>query len=236
VWQSIGTLVIVALGSGGQQRIPRPPSHRPGAPAPWSHLPAAARRFTLAAVRARLADLPPAAEAVPRVEGARAAAVLVPMFERDGEAHLVMIKRPDTMPSHQGEIAFPGGKFEPGVDADLEAAARREAHEEIGVDPETVEIVARLDGIGTVASRFTITPFVAFLPGVPRLRPDPREVDRVLEVPVSDLLDDAVYRHEHWDTWMEGLDVHFYELEDETVWGATARILTSFLAHLTGAA
>jgi len=65
------------------------------------------------------------------------------------------------------------------------------------------------------------------------LVPDPREVVRVLQVPLSELLDPDAYRNELWDTWMEDLSIHFYELDDETIWGATARILTSFLAHLT---
>ena len=74
------------------------------------------------------------------------------------------------MPSHQGEIAFPGGKHDPALDADLRATALREAHEEIGLDPDDVEIVARLDGIATVASRFAITPFVGFLADAPGAR------------------------------------------------------------------
>jgi 8-oxo-dGTP pyrophosphatase MutT (NUDIX family) len=166
------------------------------------------------------------------VRDQRAAAVLVPLFEAAGEAHVVLIKRPEWMPSHQGEIAFPGGKVEPD-DADARAAALREAHEEIGLDPNDVEIVAQLDGIGTVASRFTIAPFVGFLAGRPALAPDPQEVDRVLEVPLSDFLAEGVYREERWGVeHFDEFGVHFYELEDETVWGATARILTGFLAHL----
>jgi len=156
----------------------------------------------------------------------------VPLYERSGETYVVLIRRPDTMPSHQGEMAFPGGTFEPDVDADLRATALREAREEVGLAPATVEIAAQLDGIGTVASRFTITPFVGLLAQRPDLRPNPREVVRILEVPLSELLDPDIYREERWDTWKEDLDVHFYELEDETVWGATARILTNFLTHL----
>jgi 8-oxo-dGTP pyrophosphatase MutT (NUDIX family) len=217
---------------GGKQFIPRPSSVRAGGPPPWAGLPSGALRLTLADVRARLALLPAAVEAVERVNGSRAAAVLVPMFETGGEAYVVLIKRPETMPSHRGEIAFPGGGFEPGVDADLEAAALREAHEEVGLAPADVEIVARLDGISTVASRFTITPFVGFLAERPHLAPNPREVVRVLEVPLSELLAEGVYREERWDMWMRDSAIHFYELEDETVWGATARILTGLLAHL----
>ncbi len=176
--------------------------------------------------------LPPARDAPVYVDGARPAAVLVPLFELDGEAHVVLIKRPEWMNSHKGEIAFPGGKFEPGVDHDLCATALREAQEEIGLAPADVEVVAQLDGIGTVASRFTITPFVGFLHAQPMLTPNPFEVDRVLFVPLSELLDAEIYHEERWDTWVDDLGVHFYELADETVWGATARILTGFLAHL----
>jgi 8-oxo-dGTP pyrophosphatase MutT (NUDIX family) len=225
--------VASASGRGGQQHIPRPSSFSPGAPAPWTGISPDRRRLTLDTVRARLSALPPAADAVSRAVGSRAAAVLVPLFEEDGEVYVVLIKRPDWMPSHRGEIAFPGGKFEPAVDADLRAAALREAEEEVGLAPYDVEIVAQLDGIGTVASRFTITPFVGFLRGRTELTPDPNEVDRILEVPLSELLADDVYREERWKTLLsDEFGVHFYELEDETVWGATARILTGFLAHL----
>ncbi len=188
--------------------------------------------------------MPPAVERGPDIEGSRAAAVLVALFECDGEAWVVLIKRPATMSTPPGAIAVPGGKFEPGVDGDLRATALREAHEEIGLDPALVEVVARLDGIGTVASRFTITPFVGFLTERPELTPSPSEVTRIIEVPLSELLDPDVYREERWDVGTEGrdleeadlergvFDVHFYDLDDETVWGATARILTTFLAYL----
>jgi 8-oxo-dGTP pyrophosphatase MutT (NUDIX family) len=217
----------------GQQYIPRPPSFRPGRPAPWAALAAEHHRFTIDEVRARLAVLPPGAAPVPKVVGSVDAAVLVPLYDGDDDVNVVLIKRPETMRAHRGEIAFPGGKFEGAQDPDLQATALREAHEEVGIVPGDVEIVARLEGIATVASRFTITPFVGFLRGRPVLQPNPGEVVRVLEVPLSAFLADGVYREERWDTWMENLDVHFYELEDETVWGATARILTSFLSHLT---
>lgn len=217
---------------GGQQRIPRPATFRPGRPAPWTHLAPARRRLSLADVRERLTVLPPGAGPVPLVDGSLPAAVLVPLYDAAGEATVILTKRPDTMPSHQGEISFPGGKFDPAVDTDLEDTALREAQEEIGLPPGEVEVVARLEGIATVASRFMITPFVGFLSSRPALTPNPGEVVRVLEVPLSDLMADDVYREEQWDTRGYDFDVHFYELSDETVWGATARVLTSFLAHL----
>ncbi len=233
VSHAVGTIVTVVSRPGGQQHIPRPPGFRPGGPPPWATVPAAGRRFTLAEIRERLADMPPAVERGPNVEGSRAAGVLVPLYEASGETWLVLIKRPETMSSHRGEIAFPGGKFEPGVDADLRETALREAHEEVGLAPADVDVVARLDSIGTVGSRFTITPYVGLLAGRPALTPSPYEVVRAIEVPLSELLDPDVYREERWDTHTADFDVHFYDLDDETVWGATARILTGFFTHLT---
>ena len=145
----------------------------------------------------------------------------------------MLIKRPETMSSHRGEIAFPGGKFDAGVDADLRATALREAHEEVGLAPDDVEVVARLDGIGTVATRFTITPFVGFLPRPARADAEPargRAHPRGAACP-SCSIPTCTARSAGTRSTVD-FDVHFYDLEDETVWGATARILTSFLAHL----
>ncbi len=172
------------------------------------------------------------ADPVARVEDSVPSAVLVPLLERDGEARLVLTKRPETMRWHRGEIVFPGGKFDPSTDHDLRDTALREAREEIGLRPEDVEIVSRLDGVATVASRFTIAPYVGFLRGEPVLTPNPVEVDRVFDVPLSELMDHEVYREERWDMFEADHPMPFYELADETVWGATARILTDFLAHL----
>ncbi len=219
---------------GGQQFIPRPPSARPGDPAPWANLGPADRRFTLEQVRARLAVLPEPLPASARAPDSVDAAVLLPLFERDGDVHIVLIKRPDSMPTHRGEIAFPGGKYEGALDDDLRRTALREAREEVGIDPGAVEVVAQLDSISTVASRFVITPFVGFLASEPVLRANPGEVVRVLDLTLSELLDDAVYRQERWDMSLPDVEMHFFELTDETIWGATARILTAFLAHLVG--
>lgn len=157
------------------------------------------------------------------------------VFEDGGEARVVLTKRPDHMPSHRGEIAFPGGTVRPEVDTTVLDAALREAEEEIGLPRAAVEVAGELDGISTVASRFTITPFVGLLAGRPALMPDPREVTTILDVALSELLDDGVFREERWDVGLPDRSIHFFELRGETVWGATARILTSFLEHLVAA-
>jgi 8-oxo-dGTP pyrophosphatase MutT (NUDIX family) len=225
---------------GGGQRIPRPPNARPGGAPPWIALPPEARRFTLAEVRERCALLPPPRRAELVAAQSRPAAVLLPLFEESGEARLILTKRPDTMPSHRGEIAFPGGKHQPGVDESLRHAALREAHEEIGLPPAAVEVIAELDSLGTIATRFTIAPFVGLLDGRPVLEPHPYEVVTVFDVALAELLEPEAYMQERWDMVFPGdtgeqLDraIHFYLLPGETVWGATARILTAFLTHLT---
>jgi 8-oxo-dGTP pyrophosphatase MutT (NUDIX family) len=217
---------------GGRQRIPRPRAVGAGGPAPWASLPPDRRRLTLADVRRRCAELPAPRPAGVVAPGSRDAAVLVPLFDAGGEAAVILTKRPDTMPSHQGEIAFPGGGVHPDIDATALDAALREAEEEIGLTRAAVDVVAQLDSIATFASRFTITPFVGVLDEHPRLTADPKEVVAILEVALAELLDDDVYREERWGDHT----IAFFELVGETVWGATARILTGFLAHLTGAA
>jgi 8-oxo-dGTP pyrophosphatase MutT (NUDIX family) len=223
---------------GGAQRIPRPVDWQHGGPTAWIRDGEVARRLSIAEVRRRLVGLPPA-RVVPEspldvpIER-RASAVLVPLFEEDGEARIILTKRPETMPTHQGEIAFPGGKLEPAIDSDLRAAALREAKEEIDLDPAAVEIIAELDGIGTVGSRFMIAPFVGILNARPTLRPDTREVVRVFDVALSELLAPGVHHAERWPTPNAPIEVHFFELADETVWGATARILYGFLSYLVG--
>jgi 8-oxo-dGTP pyrophosphatase MutT (NUDIX family) len=163
--------------------------------------------------------------------GSRPAGVLVPLFEQAGEAHLILMKRPETMPTHQGEISFPGGGLRPGVDASPRETALREAEEEVGLPRDAVDVVAELDTLATVGSRFTIAPFVGLVDALPPLVPNPREVVKILEVPLSELLDEDAFHEEYWGS--PDRAIAFFELPRETVWGATARVLVAFLAHLT---
>jgi 8-oxo-dGTP pyrophosphatase MutT (NUDIX family) len=225
------------VSRGGAQFIPRPAHARRGDPPPWAALEPGARRFDLATVRRRLSGLASPAAPIEVAATTRAAAVLVPVFEEHGEARVILTKRPETMPSHRGEIAFPGGKVDHERDPDAMAAALREAEEEIGLAPADVDVVAELDGIGTMASAFAIRPFVGVLADRPQLAPHPYEVVTVFDVAVSELLDEATFHEEIWER--EGpsgpvtMRLHFYELPGETVWGATARILTNLLRLLT---
>jgi 8-oxo-dGTP pyrophosphatase MutT (NUDIX family) len=191
--------------------------------------------LSLRDVRTRCADLPRPTPGQPLFPDTRDAAVLIPVFEVDDEAHVVLTRRPDTMAHHQGEIAFPGGKLDPAVDDSARDAALREAEEEIGLPRSAVDVVAELEPMETFAGPFMISPFVGVVDSRPVLVPDPREVERVFDVAISELLADGVHREERWgDIYGPNRPMHFFELEDETVWGATARILAGFLAHLTG--
>lgn len=222
---------------GGAQRIPRPPGARRSGPTPWVGVPPERRVLTVGDVRDRCGELghPTAAE-VPSPES-RPAAVLLPVMDGgDGEAHLVFTRRPETMASHRGEVAFPGGKLDARLDATARDAALREAEEEIGLPRSRVEVVAELEALPTYAGPFLVSPFVGIVDEPVPLVPHPVEVARVFDVAVSELLADGVHHAETWDLLGGTRTMHFFSLEDETIWGATARILAGFLAHLTGVA
>jgi 8-oxo-dGTP pyrophosphatase MutT (NUDIX family) len=167
--------------------------------------------------------------------GVRASAVLAPLYEQDGQVHVVLTRRAQHLRSHRGEVSFPGGGHEP-EDDDLRTTALREAREEVALDSSSVEIVGELDHLTTVTSRSFIVPYVGALPARPDLTPDPREVERILHVPLDELLLDEVYREERWG--LPGFDrpLFFFELVGDTVWGATAAMLRNLLLLLTGTA
>ncbi len=173
-----------------------------------------------AAIRPELADGPAGAAAL---EGRRAA-VMILLFDVDGEPHIFLTKRTDEMEHHPGQIALPGGRFDD-EDGDLRVTALRETHEELGVAPESVEVLGRLDDVFTAASSFVVTPFVAVAAERPVAVPCEREIARVLEVPLAGLLQADRELPDQPDI----LTLR-YPLLGEDVWGATARILRAFSA------
>lgn len=168
------------------------------------------------------------------VAGRPPAAVLAPVYEEGDEAVLIFTRRAWHLRSHTGEVSFPGGRFE-AHDADLRATALRETHEEIGLAPSLVHVVGRLPQLTTVSSPAAIVPYVGVLDETPRLLPDPGEVDAVLHVSISELLDPAIYREEIWTRDGVDFEVTFFELEGDTLWGATARMLCSLFDRLANA-
>ena len=194
----------------------------------------------MAAVRAAMEVPPPERtnEALPvelPTHSTRAAAVLCAVFDEAvdgvGQAHVVLTRRSSRMRTHTGEVSFPGGRLEPGerpVDAAL-----REAEEETGLDPASVEIVGTLSPLATFTSRAGITPFVGVLPGRPSLRANPHEVEVILTVPLVELWAPGVHREELWPRPDGGHHpVTFFELPGDTVWGATGRMLRELLERV----
>jgi len=159
-------------------------------------------------------------------DGYRPSAVLLPLFWKDGEYHLVFNKRSQLVEFHKGEICFPGGGRDP-KDADLVATALRETHEEMGVDPADVDLMGRLAPTVT-RTGFAIQPFVGVIPHPYQYRPSEIEVAEVLEVPFSSLLDPANLREEA--SLAAGLARDYsYVFGRHLIYGATARMTTQFL-------
>jgi mutator protein MutT len=217
---------------GGSQQIPRPPLWRPGGDPPWAHAvdaPEVPLPPLLDAVRGRGAGRPPVAT----FDDARYAAVLIALYEGERGAEVVLTRRARHMRNHSGEVSFPGGRLDPG-ETPVQAALR-EAEEEVCLDPASVEVVGELDHLSTIVSRSHIVPIVGRLAERPALRAGTSEVDRILYVPLAELIRQDTYREEHWGTAEVERSVYFFFLDDETVWGATGRMLVQLLAIATGA-
>lgn len=223
---------------GGQQQIPRPASSIEGGPAPWAHVPAELRRPTMAQIREVMASAPaPRSQAV--AEGELRSAVLAGLYEdvaNEGRPHVVLTRRSKRLRSHSGEVSFPGGRQEPGEE--LWVTALREAEEEIALDRSAVVHLGELDHLRTVSSRSWIVPYVAEITDphlvIPQLQAAPDEVELVLHVELDELLKDDVFREELWTFGEFTRPVFFFEIEGDTVWGATAAMLRNLLSLITG--
>ena len=227
--------MVPARRPGEQQKIPSPSGRRPAGDALWSALPGS---FSIDDVVARvgayqevLAELP-----TPRTDE-RVSAVMILLAEGPSGAEVLLTRRTETLNNHKGEMSFPGGR----VDADegLIEAARREAWEEVGVDPSSVTVVGRLSPLSTFVSRSFIVPVVGVLSSHPVLTLHEVEVDRAMWVPLAELVRADTFSWEWWD--FTGLPdsqeraMFFFHLDDETVWGATARMLHELLCVVHGA-
>jgi 8-oxo-dGTP pyrophosphatase MutT (NUDIX family) len=153
-------------------------------------------------------------------------AVLVALFEEKGEARVLLTRRSTLLRTHRGQVSFPGGRIDPGEDA--LAAAVREAHEEIGLDPALVRPVGYLARAFAFVTGVPITPVVAALPARPALVPNPAEVDRAFDASLADL--SASFEQEWWSSPGQPRSaMYFFSVEGEIVWGATGRMLFDLL-------
>ncbi len=217
--------------SGRPQHIPRPSGARVGAEAPWARLPPDARRFNLDILESRLSEMSPRLRADEPNERQRLSAVLIPLYDHEGETFVILTRRSAFVRAHRREVSFPGGAKE-SVDADLWSTALRETQEEIGLPPTDLRQIGRLDPRFTVSSNSLFHPFIAVLPRRPRgLRPDPAEVEEILHVSVAELLASGTFREELWPS-SEGAPprpISFFELDHDIIWGATATLLRRLL-------
>jgi 8-oxo-dGTP pyrophosphatase MutT (NUDIX family) len=226
-----------------------------GNEAPWAALPAGERRgIGLARVRqaldaqGQLGPMPEdiAAEGVivPLIfvnesrtpDRPTDAAVLALLFEEAGEARLILTRRSNKLRSHRGEVSFPGGRIDPGEDA--QSAALREAFEEIALDPSCVTPEGWIHPVVTVVTGSLIMPIIASTPARPRVVASPAEVERVFDVSLRDLADLDNFHEERWNlrgqSTPESADgfhtVWFFEVEGEMIWGATASMIHELLS------
>jgi 8-oxo-dGTP pyrophosphatase MutT (NUDIX family) len=177
----------------------------------------------------------------PRHEASRgdliSAAVLLtvtPGPTGEGGPHILFSKKSAAVPHHKGQFAFPGGIVEQSDGSRVETALR-EAWEEVKLPSDAVEVLGLLDDTETRATPFVITPVVGIVTRHVDYQPDGREIERVLEVPLTTLRDPAIFRTELWERGGEPHPVHFYEVSvEDVIWGATARILKQFLDIVDG--
>lgn len=162
----------------------------------------------------------------------RASAVLVPLYEEKGDVFVVLTRRAQHLRSHQGEVSFPGGAVEAGETH--WDAARRESFEETALPAGDVELIGELDHLQTYSSRSYIVPFVGVVPTRPDLVANPEEVEKILHVPLDELLLPETYREENWGLTPLDHRLYFFELYGDTVWGATAFVLHNLLSLVTG--
>jgi 8-oxo-dGTP pyrophosphatase MutT (NUDIX family) len=225
------------MARGGRQVIPRPELWVPGEPNPWlfrrdqhwrydpEWIQAVLGRLTPGAVNA---ELPVTPVRPPFVNATKQSGVLAPLFVRDGELRMVLTRRDGQMRNHKGEVAFPGGRLNDG-ETPLQAALR-EANEEVSLPVHRVRVLGELEPLTTVVSAASITPIVGFVDGeLPQLIANPGEVDRIFDVSLFELTHPECYREEVW-TFPDGtFPVWFFEVEDDTIWGATGRMIRRLL-------
>jgi 8-oxo-dGTP pyrophosphatase MutT (NUDIX family) len=180
-------------------------------------------------IRARLAACSP--ELIDDAPLARAA-VLLPIYENDGDTRILFTRRSEMVEHHKGQISFPGGAYD-STDPDLRYTAIRETWEEIGVSMDHVEVLGQLDELITI-SNFLVRPFVGRItqPGPYPFAHSEIEVAEILEVPLSHLRDDANVEIELREYQGRQMMAYSYTWNEHIIWGTTARILTQFLELL----
>ena len=162
------------------------------------------------------------------------AAVLIPLFLKDGACHILFTKRTENLQHHRGEVSFPGGVSHP-EDADTLTTALRETCEEVGIPPEEVEILGVLDDFLSIHN-YLVTPYVGFFATEHQLQINPAEVERIIEVPLGFLLTPGIFQLRDW-TWQgRTLALYCVDYEGDRIWGLTAAMLKQFVEIISAGA
>lgn len=156
------------------------------------------------------------------------AAVLVPIYRKEGRYHLLFTMRTEAVREHKGQVAFPGGAYQEG-DKTLLDTALRECAEEIGLAAADVEVLGELDDIVTETSNYVVTPFVGIIPWPYHFTLSPEEAEELIKVPVSALMDGGSVWQETRTVDGKAAVSYFYRYRRWLIWGATAGILRQLL-------
>ncbi len=157
-----------------------------------------------------------------------AAAVLLPIYYKQGQYYILFTKRTEAVKDHKGQICFPGGVYQEG-DGTLVNTALRESTEEIGLTADQVEVLGELDDIATTASGYIVSPCVGLISWPQTLKVDQRETEEIIEVPISALLDKSCLRQETKVIAGKAVASYWYHYQGRVIWGTTARVLNQFL-------
>ncbi|MBM3815840.1 MAG: CoA pyrophosphatase [Actinobacteria bacterium] len=211
---------------GGRQTLPRPLQWRELSHSPWSRLDLSALG-DIDAIESALQNHRPNPESQQPPAHAQPSAVLVPLFVAADGPRVLLTRRSESLNSHKGQIAFPGGRLEAG-ESSLDAAMR-ETREEIGIDASTARVVGELPAHRTISSSSHIVPHVVRLPSEPQQFALNGEVDRVFSVSLGELVRADTFVQEHWVFQDREVVIPMFYLDDETIWGATARMLQELI-------
>ena len=160
---------------------------------------------------------------------ARRGGVLALFYPHQGQIYLPLILRPTYPGVHSGQVGFPGGGYDE-VDGDLTTTALREAYEEVGVHPSQVTPLGLLTSLYVYASNYLVHPTVGWCDSRPAFHTDPYEVALLIEMPLLTLLDPTNRRVETWTLRGRQVEVPYFAIAGQTVWGATAMMLSELLA------
>ncbi len=160
-------------------------------------------------------------------QGKKRAAVLVTLYQDRERFYILLIKRTEHVKTHQGQIAFPGGTWQP-EDRDPTATALREAHEEMGIRPQDVEVLGEIDDTSTATSNFLITPVVGVIPFPYPFQINAGEIADLLSLDLHVLRDPQAFHEETWEREDRSVRVFVRREGSHIIWGATARILRHF--------